>query len=40
MISELNDAEDKRLIALLIFIDFRKAFDTVDSILLIKKTFS
>jgi len=39
IISELNDAKDKRLIALLLFIDFRKAFDTVDSKLLINKLF-
>ena len=36
IISELNDAKEKRLIALLLFIDFRKA---VDSKLLINKLF-
>ena len=39
IISELNNAKDKRLIALLLFIDFRKAFDTVDAKLLLNKLF-
>ena len=33
------DAKNKKLIALLLFIDFKKAFDLVDSDLLIKKLF-
>ena len=32
-------AKDKRLIAILLFIDFRKAFDLVDSKLLLLKLF-
>ena len=39
IITELNNAKDKRLIALLLFIDFRKAFDTVDAKLLLNKLF-
>jgi len=38
LISDLNKARDKKLINLL-FIDFKKAFDTVDSKLLLAKLF-
>ena len=34
LLSDLNIARDKRKIVMLLFIDFRKAFDTVDSNLL------
>ena len=37
ILSEINNIKNKRLIGLLLFIDFRKAFDLVDSKLLIKK---
>ena len=39
LISDINLARDKNKIALLLFIDFKKAFDTVDSELLIRKLF-
>ena len=39
LISDLNLARDKNKITLLLFIDFKKAFDTVDSELLIRKLF-
>jgi hypothetical protein len=39
LISFLNETKNKKLIALLLFIDFKKAFDLVDSNLLIKKLF-
>ncbi len=39
LISFLNETKNKKLIALLLFIDFKKAFDLVDSDLLIKKLF-
>jgi retron-type reverse transcriptase len=39
LISYLNEARNKKLIALLLFVDFRKAFDLVDSDLLINKLF-
>ena len=39
LISDINKARDKKLISLLLFIDFRKAFDTVDSNLLLTKLF-
>ena len=39
LISDLNKARDKKLITLLLFIDFKKAFDTVDSKLLLSKLF-
>jgi len=39
LLSDINTIRDKRSIALLLFIDFRKAFDLVDSDLLIKKLF-
>ncbi len=39
IINELNNAKDKRLIAFLLFINFKKAFDTVDSKLLFHKLF-
>ena len=38
-ISDLNAARDSRLISMLLFIDYRKAFDTVDSNLLLLKLF-
>ena len=37
ILSEINKIKSKRLIGLLLFIDFRKAFDTVDSQLLLIK---
>ena len=37
IISEMNEARSKRLIGLYLFIDFRKAFDLVDSQLLLNK---
>jgi hypothetical protein len=37
IISELNQARNDRLISLMLFIDFRKAFDLVNSSLLLKK---
>ena len=37
LISDLNSARDKKLTTLLLFIDFKKAFDTVDSSLLLSK---
>ena len=39
LISDLNQIRNKRSIALLLFIDFRKAFDLVDSKKLIIKLF-
>ena len=39
MISNINISRDKKLINLLLFIDFKKAFDTVDSNLLLTKLF-
>ena len=39
LISILNDAKNNKLIALLLLIDFRKAFDLVDSNLLLIKLF-
>lgn len=39
LISDLNLSRDKKLIALLFFIDFRQAFDCVDSSLLLCKLF-
>ena len=39
LISDLNLNRDKRLISLLLFIDFRKAFDLVDSRKLLRKLF-
>ena len=39
IITELNNAKDKKLIALLLFIYFRKVFDTVDAKLLLNKLF-
>ena len=39
MISDINSNQDKRLITILLFIDFRKAFDLVDTELLIRKLF-
>jgi hypothetical protein len=38
-ISDLNTVRDKELIAMLLFIDFRKAFDLVESIFLLLKMF-
>jgi hypothetical protein len=37
LLSEINSARNKRLITLLLFIDFRKAFDLVSPILLLHK---
>ena len=39
LLSDINSIREKHLIALLLFIDFRKAFDLVDCNLLIKKLF-
>ena len=39
LISDLNSSKDKKLISLLFFIDFRQAFDCVDSSLLLSKLF-
>lgn len=39
LISDINEARDKKLTSLLLFIDFKKAFDTVDSKLLLSKLF-
>jgi hypothetical protein len=39
LISDINLNQDKKLITMLLFIDFRKAFDLVDSKLLLKKLF-
>ena len=39
LISDLNLARDKKLTNMLLFIDFKKAFDTVDSKLLLAKLF-
>ena len=39
LITDLNKNQEKKLISILLFIDFRKAFDLVDSRLLIRKLF-
>ena len=39
ILSKLNENQNKHLVNLLLFIDFRKAFDTVDADLLIFKLF-
>ena len=39
LISDLNDSKNNKLISLLLFIDFRKAFDCVDSNILLSKLF-
>ena len=39
LISYLNENRNKRAISLLLFIDFRKAFDLVDSEKLLRKLF-
>jgi hypothetical protein len=39
LISDLNINRDKKLISLLLFIDFQKAFDLVDTKLLLRKLF-
>ena len=39
LITDINTARDKRLTSMLLFIDYRKAFDTVDSNLLLLKLF-
>jgi len=39
LISDLNKPRDKKLSSLLLFIDFKKAFDTEDSNLLLTKLF-
>ena len=36
-LSDLNNSKDKKLISLLLFIDFKKAFDLVDSRILLRK---
>ena len=38
-ISDINRSRDSRLLTMILFIDFRKAFDLVDSNLLIYKLF-
>ena len=37
LITDLNKSKDKKLISLLLFIDFKKAFDLVDSKILLRK---
>ena len=37
LLSDLNEIRRKRVVALLLFIDFRKAFDLVDAELLLLK---
>ena len=37
LLTDLNDARNNKLVSLLLFIDFRKAFDLVDSNLLLRK---
>ena len=39
LLTAVNNNKDKRLITLLLFIDFRKAFDLVDSKKLLRKLF-
>ena len=39
LISDLNHSKNQKLISLLLFIDFRKAFDCLDSNLLLTKLF-
>ena len=39
LISDLNVNRNKKLINILLFIDFRKAFDLVDSRMLLRKLF-
>ena len=39
LISYLNENRNKRAISLLLFIDFRKAFDLVDTNILLRKLF-
>ena len=39
LVTDINLNQDKRLITILLFIDFRKAFDLVDSELLLRKLF-
>ena len=39
ILSDINKILDKNLIAILLFINFRKAFDLVDAELLLKKLF-
>ena len=39
LISYLNENRNKRAISLLLFIDFRKAFDLVDTKILLRKLF-
>ena len=39
LITDINTNQDNRLITILLFIDFRKAFDLVDSELLMRKLF-
>ena len=39
LLSDLNKIKSKKMIALLLFIDYRKAFDLVDSKILLRKLF-
>ena len=39
LLTDLNEVKSKKMIALLLFIDYRKAFDLVDSRILLKKLF-
>jgi hypothetical protein len=39
LISDINKARNTKLITMLLFIDFKKAFDTVDSSILLTKLF-
>ena len=39
LISDLNVNRNKKLIKILLFIDFKKAFDLVDSKMLLRKLF-
>ena len=39
LLSDINECREKKLTGLLLFIDFKKSFDTVDSSLLLSKLF-